>query len=212
MADEHKLALYNRALVFLGQRPLASLTENRKPRRVLDLVWDANFVREVLSEGFWNFAARTTSRDASEDVTPPFGFRYAFEKPDDWVRTYSMCTDEFFQCALLRFEDEQGYWFADSNKIYVKYVSDDVDYGGNFAIWPPKLFLYAACLLAKGACMQITQDQGLEDRVTVQCSDLLAKAKGVDGSADPPRPKQFGSWVRNRTGGTRYGYSRNDYY
>jgi hypothetical protein len=36
-----KLKLYNDALGILGERRLASLTENREPRRVLDEVWDA---------------------------------------------------------------------------------------------------------------------------------------------------------------------------
>ena len=35
-----RLQLYNSALLLLGERNLASLSENREPRRLLDHVWD----------------------------------------------------------------------------------------------------------------------------------------------------------------------------
>ena len=54
-----KLSIYNGALSILGERRLASLTENREPRYKLDDVWDNNFVRRLLQMGQWQFAQRT---------------------------------------------------------------------------------------------------------------------------------------------------------
>jgi hypothetical protein len=50
--------------------------------------------------------------------------RGAFAKPTDWVDTSAVCQDEYFRVPLLQYADEVGYWFADLDEIYVKYVSD----------------------------------------------------------------------------------------
>lgn len=195
-----KLGLYNRALLYLGERPIASLTEDRKPRRALDVAFNTDFINEILSEGLWNFAAR---RDTFEAEAPPapLGFSYAFAKPVDWIRTYSIATDAAFMIPLVKFEDEQGFWLANNATIYVKYVSNDEDYGGDLSLWSPKFTLYAAAMLAASACSAITQDaskeQALREGIAPQ---LLAKAKGVDGADEPPRPRIAGSWVRSRYG------------
>src|SRR5258708_823139 len=119
-----KLSLYNGALTeFLGERKLANLTENREPRRVLDEIWDGGALRYCLEQGLWNFAMRTIQLTYSPSVEPDFGFRYAFDKPTDWVRTAALCVDEFFRCPLLQYNDEAGFWFADIDTIYVRYIS-----------------------------------------------------------------------------------------
>lgn len=195
-----KLGLYNRALLYLGERPIASLAEDRKPRRALDVAFNTDFINEILSEGLWNFAAKRDTFTA-EPPPAPLGFSYAFEKPADWIRTYSISTDASFESPLLNFEDEQGYWLADSDTIYVKYVSNDDEYGGNLSLWSPKFTQYAAAMLAAAACSSITQDTGKEEKLRNEIAPkLLSKAKGVDGSNEPPRPRISGSWVRSRMG------------
>jgi hypothetical protein len=59
-----KLGLYNLALGHLEERKLASLTENREPRRVLDDYYDQELAY-CLERKFWNFIYRTVSIDAS---------------------------------------------------------------------------------------------------------------------------------------------------
>ena len=65
-----QLSIYNGALSILGERKLASLTENREPRYKLDDVWGNDLIRRVLQMGQWNFAKRTIELDASPSVTP----------------------------------------------------------------------------------------------------------------------------------------------
>ena len=125
-----RLKLYNEALItFLGERALGSLAENREPRRVLDAVWDNGAIDYCLEQGLWNFATRAQQITYSPSVEPPFGYRYAFTKPDDYVRTAAVCSDERFNCPLTQYADEGGFWFADLDTLYVKYVSDDDQYG-----------------------------------------------------------------------------------
>ena len=35
-----------------------------------------------------------------------------------------------------QFKDEAGFWYADLDTIYVRFVSNDATYGGDLANWP----------------------------------------------------------------------------
>ena len=72
-----QLFIYNEALGHLGERQLASLSEPREPRRVLDSYW-SDVVGYCLSQGLWKFARRTIQVDNSSSLTPQFGFNYFF--------------------------------------------------------------------------------------------------------------------------------------
>lgn len=86
MAND-QLSLYNNALTVLGERKIASLTENREPRRVLDDVW-SGAVKYCLEQGQWKFAIRTSKLTYSTDVNPVFGYRRAFERPSEIGRAH----------------------------------------------------------------------------------------------------------------------------
>ena len=82
-----KLTIYNGALAVVGDRKLASLSENREPRFKLDDIWDNEIIDRVLQMGQWNFAKRTVALSASPSVSPSFGYQFAFDKPVDFIRT-----------------------------------------------------------------------------------------------------------------------------
>ncbi len=144
----NQLTLYNEALLYCGQRFLASLTENQESRRLLDQVWATNGVRACLEMGQWFFAMRTVMIDYDPSVEPSFGYRRAFAKPNDWVLTSAVCQDEFFTAPLTRYSDEAGYWYSELDTIYVKYVSSSVNYGLNFGLWPESFFQFVAAYFA----------------------------------------------------------------
>lgn len=159
MSGTDRLKLYNGALLLCGERALASLTEEREPRRLLDLVWDKGGVRYCLEQGEWQFAMRTQQIDADPDISPPFGYTNAFTKPDDWVSTCAVCSDERFRTPLLGYADELQNWFADITPIYVKFVSDDTDYGNNLAIWPNSFCDYAEAYFASQIIYKLNADK-----------------------------------------------------
>lgn len=199
-----KLELYNSALVeYLGERKLGSLTENRKPRRVLDTIWAAGFTKGVLEDGWWNFATRSFQSEYNPSVDPNFGFRYAHDKPDDWVRTSALSLSGDFGDPLNQYNDETAYWFVDHPTIYVRMISDDVDYGGNLAGWTESAASYAGCKLASMACMSITQDKEMTKGLKAEAAKMLMTATGRDAMNDPPQSLPRGSWVRARAGGRR---------
>lgn len=197
-----KLKLYNDALMICGERRLASLTENQERRRVLDENWDSGkgVVNYCLERGQWNFAAVSMKYSYSPSVEPPFGYRRSFNKPDDYVRTMALCSDEYFQVPLLRYRDEADTWFADLDDIYVTYVSNDVAYGNNMGIWPDTFAEFVAARLAYKSCWRLTQDRAKRAEVRDYFKECLKQAKGNDAMNEPTRFTPRGTWSRSRSG------------
>lgn len=196
----NKLKIYNGALIDIGERTLSSLTESREPRRVLDDVWDHDFVDEILQKGQWNFAARTVLIDYDADVTPPFGYTRAFSKPSDWLRTMGLAEDEKLSLPLRHYEDEAGFWYADPDSIYVKYVSNGYDYGNNLSKWPSNFRRFAELYLASRICTRITQNESKTEKIIKMADDALKKAKSTDAMDEAVGTMPSGRWSMARHG------------
>jgi len=198
-----KLTVYNGALREIGERKLSSLTENREPRRVLDSVWDNDFIKQCLSEGLWNFAMRTVELTYSPSLTPDFGYTRAFDKPTDWIRTASVSGDERFATPLLAYNDEAGYWFADIDTIYVRYVSNDDSYGADLSLWAPKFTLFVETELAARSAKRITGSDSEAAAIRKRADAVLKKARSVDAMNEPTKFAPQGSWASARGGRSR---------
>jgi hypothetical protein len=190
-----KLSLYNGALLLIGERKLASLTEAREPRRVLDTIYDDGFVEGVLEAATWNFATRSLAVDYSPSTEPPFGWRRAFVKPDDYVRTVAVCQDEYFRYPLEDYEDESGFWFAEQDTIYVRFTSSDDSYGGSLGNWTPSMVKYAKAELAYWAAVALTKAEDIQKAAEERRDKWLSEASTRDAIAEPMRRSPMGSWA-----------------
>lgn len=199
--DAVRLGFYNEALRLLGERPLASLTEAREPRRILDSVWDAGAIDYVLEQGQWQFAMRTIQITFSPSVEPPFGYRYAFDKPEDLIRTVAVCTDEFFQQPNLYHTDEAGFWFADDETLFVKYVSNHVNYGYDLSRWPQAFQKYVAAYFASEACVALNKSDSTEQKILQKLDKRHKDAMSKDAMSEPTKMLPMGTWVNARFGG-----------
>lgn len=195
-----KLSLYNGALRLLGERKLASLTENREPRRVLDDAWDSDALRYCLEQGLWNFATRTVELTYSPSVDPDFGYQYAFDKPTDFVRLVGISLDEYFASPFNSWTDEAGFWFCDNDTIYVRYVSDDASYGADYSLWPETFAKYVEGFLAMEVAPRILQNAAKEDKIDKMLRKLLTDARSKDAMNEPTKFLPPGSWSRSRAG------------
>lgn len=199
-----QLRLYNDALLAIGERKIASLSENREPRRALDDAYsDVDAVKYCLEQGHWKFAQRGTLMVNSPSVTPAFGYAYAFEKPTDCVKISKMCTDEYFNNPLLSYVEEAGWWYSNVTDIYISYVSDDVLYGRDLAKWPESFANYVGLYLADKICLRITQNQNTKNRLEKDVIRALFDAKNKDALQGPTVFPPVGSWNRARGGGAR---------
>jgi hypothetical protein len=193
-----KLGLYNAALLILGERRIANLTEAREPRRALDDAYD-DAVAYCLEGGFWNFAMRAVQADHSDVVTPEFGYQYAIARPSDFVRLYTFGSTPTFDPPLLDIVDEPNYWYTNVDPLYVKYVSNDAAYGMDLSLWAESFTDYVATRLAVKTCKRITGKYPDEALVKEE-KRALAIARSKDAMDEPVGFPPRGTWVTSRLG------------
>lgn len=190
------LTVYNAALRHCGLRKLASASEAVESRRALDDAYD-DALRFMLERGFWNFAVRTIEMSAPT-VTPIFGFNYAHEKPADWRRTLTIAADDRLS-APIRFVDEAGYWNADYETIYVRYISDDASYGGDLTKWPQSFAEAFSSYLALQVVERLTQSDTKIERIAKLHQRSLSFALSRDAMDEPPGELPRGGWASSRS-------------
>ena len=206
MAND-RLSVYNQVLTLLGERNIASLNENREPRRVLDTAW-TGAIKYCLEQGQWKFAMRTSKLTYSPDIDPAFGYQRAFERPSDCVRLSKVCCDEYLNTPLLHYSEEAGWWFADLDDIYVSYVSDSNDFGSDYANWPETFGKYFALYLADEVGLRITQSERTLAKITKDLKTAKKDALSKDAMQSPTQFLPQGSWVSSRYGDRRSNWDR----
>lgn len=197
-----KLGIYNMALGHLRERRLASLSEAREPRRVLDSFWD-QVVAEGIAEGLWNFMVRTVQIDSSTSVAPAFSYTYAFQIPTDRARTVMVSTSPTLMPPLLDYVEEAGYWYAWATPLYVRYISDDPAYGSDLSLWTPYFTAFVTLRLAEYACSRITGAETMlqgPNGISERCRKAKTRAKSNDAMNQPPGQTPLGSWATSRVG------------
>ena len=194
-----QLELYQGALLELGERPLAALTDETESRRALDSVWNGGDLKlYLLQQGMWDFAMRSTELTYSPSITPGWGYQYAFDKPVDWVRTAGISADEYFRQPLNDYYDEQAFWFCDYETIYVRYISNDPDYGYDMTRWPPSFVRWIETYLAYRIAVRVTGSTSIRDDMYKLQGRMLVEARSHDAMNDPAGFPPSGSWVRSR--------------
>ncbi len=195
-----RLKLYNSALFLLGERNLSSLSENRLPRRLLDHLWDNGVIDYCLEQKQWKFATRAVMLEADPSLEQDFGFQYGFVKPTDWLRTVAFASDEYFDSPIERYTDEAGYWFSETDPVYVKYVSNDSQFGGDLSLWPKSFEAYVAAHMAANVCLGLNQAETKKVALEKLADELLRKAASKDAMDGPTGRLPSGSWTAARGG------------
>lgn len=207
-----KLGVWNDSMGIIGERNLASLTEDVEARYALDGAWDKGAVSYggpiyCLELGYWNHATRSAAINYSPSVEPPFGFTRSFDKPVDWVRTVSIAPDPYFLNPMTQYADESDFWFSDLDVIYVKYISKDMSYGLDLSLWPMSFEDFVALYLADMVVERLTSSATKQESVHKQWREAKSRANGIDGTNKPTQMIPTGTWASARGGA--WGNSRN---
>lgn len=202
-----RLQLYNGALLLCGERSLASLSEEREPRRLLDEVYNSNGIDYCLERGQWWFAMRTVRIDNDTSQTPDFGYPYVFSMPDDWIATSAVCQDEYFGVPLIHHAAEPDYWFAAITPIFVKYVSNDAAYGGDLARWPGTFSDFACAYFATRIISKLAGSKAEQREMLFGTNgnngylqQTLHTAKNAAAKTQPTQVLAQGRWTKARSG------------
>lgn len=193
-----QLQVYNDALGHLEERKLASLTENREPRRLLDDEWGPA-VATLLEEGYWKHALRTVKAEPDSAQAPNFGRSYSYTKPVDWVRTYQLSPDDRFLVLDRNFIDGNGVWVSDLPYFYVRYISNDANFGWNLSLWRPAFTNYLGAYLAWKITPRIKQAADKLDQMEKKMHKLKRHAIAIDAMDAPVGHPPYGTWITSRT-------------
>lgn len=196
-----KLGLYNIAMLALENQRFASLSDDRPERYDLDEVYTRGkgAITYFLEQGYWNFAMRAVQMDKSTSVTPEFGFVFAFDIPTDFVRLNMISSEERFGRPLSNYEFEGDFIYADVDPLYIRYVSDDVDWGADFGKWPNTFSLWAGYWMATQIAGR-TKSEAFGEKLEKKTNKLLIDARSKDVSQEPPRWPPLSTWASSRLG------------
>lgn len=204
ISNLHKLRIYNRALFHLGSRQLASLSEEREPRRVLDEIWGSSdeAVEFALSKASWGFGLRVVQWTLDESLETQFGWSYAFEKPTDYVRLEALSTDPRFLITLSgdRYAVENNYILTDYQLIYAKYVSNGNEFGFDSGLWTEPFIEYLGYYLAYHGAPRINGSFDEKEYLRKQMNRHLQNARSENTMEKGTRRLQSGNWARSRSG------------
>lgn len=205
-----KLQVYNMALLNIKESKLASLTEGREARRVLDEFYDHE-LQLIMEAGFWKFALRSVKITSDPSTVPDFGPRYAFNKPNDWVRTYEVSGSEALQPPLEDWLEESNAILADVDPLYMRYVSNSDDgYGHDLDRWTARFVRAFSWALSASIAPKVTGASGdAMERIEEQRKKTLAEALAFEAMREPMKRPPQGRWNTGRFGGSR---GRSDYY
>lgn len=201
-----KLSIFNGALRLLKESPLTQneVTNNtREPARLLNAVWSDGGVEDCLEAGQWKFAKRAVLLDYSPSVEPDTdfgGYEFVFQKPEDFIRTCGIWTDGSQAQSLTDYREENSYWLANLESIYVTYVSDDAAFGFDYSLWPQSFRKFVHAHFAAEIAGPLTS-QGKE--LLQLRKMMLREALSIDGMADPTKFLPTGNWVKSRGGSAR---------
>lgn len=201
MAD--RLGQYKKALRAIGDQRLAALTENVPARFTLDDVWQDS-VDYVLKQSTWKFAKRIVKLGANADIETNFGPRYAFTIPDDYLRLDDISLTPNFAVPFTAYKENNNHWWTDATDVlYVSYISNDNNYGGDLGRWPVEFAEAQAYYMARQSAMTITKSGVSRDSLDRDYMVALSRAKSLDTIGDPPARKPLNSWAKARLGGDR---------
>lgn len=199
------IKIYNDALAIMGlaSQKITSGDTDSMVRSVMDVSVDAGLVEDILEDTGWHWANTTQKVEYNPSVTPSWGYRYAFDIPNDMQRFDGIWYDEYLSNPLKRYQHESDVIYADVTEIYIKYVSSD--FLTNPASWPYKFRRLVAAKLAMDSAPSVPGADVNLARQTYQERENEAKAS--DAQQSPPRILGRGQWLRARM--SNHNYDRN---
>ena len=177
-----QLLIYNEALRLLGLRKLTGLTEDRKPRHVLDDAFGYDFTKSCLEIVKPSFAKTTISTATSSTVassTTPFAYKHTI--PATTLSVVGVYVDADKENPIERYVIEAGYLYCDLDDVYLTSISDY--YHDQYSDWSPSFSNFVAAQLAAQVAMDLAPRR--VEYINGRVADTLKVAVEVDGAQEP---------------------------
>jgi hypothetical protein len=170
------VSICSNALLMLGDESIADFNEESKRAELCENLYPQ--VRlAVLRSHPWNCAVKRVA--LAPDVTAPaFDYAYAFNVPDDWLRTLQVGQ---YGCEVNH-QHEARQILADDNPLYLRYVFANL----NEATWDAMLVHGVSLAMKAALAYPITKSASLATACLADAESFLKSCRAVDGQDDPP--------------------------
>jgi len=151
-----QLALYNDALLLLGQRRLASLTEAREPRYRLDDIYGIEaleFCFEMAKPTF----ARETNILSAPTTSSQHGLDSVHTLPGDYISMVAVYSDDKLDQPLNRYILEGDTIACEFATIYIRFISNASV--TSFTDWTPAFARVVSAYLARELAARTSPDK-----------------------------------------------------
>lgn len=208
-----KLGIFRSVHLLVKQNPVGmTVSDDDQMVNTINLAYDAA-IAHLLEQGLWNFATRTVQAEASDDISSQFGFNFVFEKPADYAgRLVALSANEYFRPPLQHYHEDgglEGYFFADNDPLYIRYISNSSDYGLNLGAWPASFTRAVEYEIAYRVAPHITNMSAAEkEELRKEKVRALRDARSKDALNQAPERPPVGRLVQSRRGGM----GRRDYW
>lgn len=192
-----KVEVANLALTKLGDDPILLLTDDTKPARTLNRIFDLVADAEMQAN-WWKFTIKRTELSALVDP-PAWGYSSQYPLPSDYLGLVQV--NDIY---VRSFSRQQTAWAVESGRLLtdmpaplkLRYVAR-----AQAAAWHPLFVDAFACKLAMEACETLTQSDSKFQRIAKQYEIAIQRAHSMDAIENPPEEFPLGSWNESREGG-----------
>lgn len=126
----------------------------------------------MLRDYVWAFAKRYVVITPSATQEAPKPWKNAFQYPDRMGRILTI----FYNANPIRYEQFNGYIYADSVNIELRYI-EQFSIANDTAIYPPDFAEACSAYLAAELAVPLTQNRALFDLYFAQYKELIAAAR-----------------------------------
>lgn len=196
MAQINEVTICNKALDFLGEPPIITLSDNTAAGRLCKKNFD--LARDyVTSLHPWRFARKRVVL-APTTNTPAFGFDNEYQLPSDMLRHFLITSSD--NVPLEDYKIEADVLLSDLNPIYMIYVARLTD--ALLTRADPTFAEAVSAYLAQVMATPLTQNTGMLQQMTQYFEHSLKRARGIDSKNDQPQAIHADEFVNARTNGS----------
>lgn len=168
------IEICSRALILLGDKPIASLTEGTGRATIAANLYP-QAKRAMLRKHVWNCAIKRVALTALTGA-PAYEWSNWFAKPGDWVRLLDVGN-----CGKDDYAFEGNRILANQTSLKLRYVAEVTE-----GMWDASLTDVMVLRMAADMAYPITKSTSLAELKLAEFKQALREAKAIDGQENPP--------------------------
>ena len=195
----------NLTLDFLKQSPVNSITTPITSTEYIMQRWYDMERMAALRAHPWKFATKRVLLTPNLSTPPPFGFAFAYDLPNDYIRKLTL-GDDYLGGLRLAHVIENGQILApsgntgsasvDSTTLYLRYIYDCTEVGRFDSLF----IKYFALLMAVDLSTKFAISASLMKNIGVMFEEVNTLARAVNGQDAPIKRVQYSKLLTKRRG------------